>query len=122
MWKESDTRIVFRCKVKERDEVVISNAAIELYEEIPKPAAEAHAAAAAAGAGAGAAAPRGAAQRRHLHAPWAASSAQTPEVADKVETSSSSSSASPDSVWTIDLKNGEVVARARPRRPSAPWR
>ncbi|MCB9600302.1 MAG: SDR family NAD(P)-dependent oxidoreductase [Sandaracinus sp.] len=36
IWKESDTRIVFRVKVKERDEVVISNAAIELYESIPK--------------------------------------------------------------------------------------
>ena len=36
IWKESDTRIVFQVKVKERDEVVISNAAIELYETIPK--------------------------------------------------------------------------------------
>lgn len=30
MWKESDERIVFRCKVKERDALVISNAVIEL--------------------------------------------------------------------------------------------
>ena len=37
MWKESDTRIVFQCKVVERDSVVIKNAAIELYTEIPKP-------------------------------------------------------------------------------------
>jgi 3-hydroxyacyl-CoA dehydrogenase/3a,7a,12a-trihydroxy-5b-cholest-24-enoyl-CoA hydratase len=36
IWKESDTRVVFQVKVKERDEVVISNAAIELYESIPK--------------------------------------------------------------------------------------
>lgn len=35
MWKDSDTRIIFETSVKERDEVVISNAAIELYEEIP---------------------------------------------------------------------------------------
>ncbi|MEM9196098.1 MAG: SDR family NAD(P)-dependent oxidoreductase, partial [Myxococcota bacterium] len=35
MWKETDQRILFRCKVKERDVVVISNAAIELYETIP---------------------------------------------------------------------------------------
>ena len=35
MWKDSDTRIIFETSVKERDEVVIKNAAIELYEEIP---------------------------------------------------------------------------------------
>lgn len=35
MWKESDTRILFRCRIKERDKVVISNAAIELFTEIP---------------------------------------------------------------------------------------
>lgn len=35
MWKESDTRIIFETRVKERDEVVIKNAAIELFSEIP---------------------------------------------------------------------------------------
>ena len=38
MWKESDTRIIFTCKVKERDKAVITAAAIELFKEIPKPA------------------------------------------------------------------------------------
>ena len=37
MWKESDTKVVFRCKVKERDQVVVSNAAIEFFKELPKP-------------------------------------------------------------------------------------
>jgi 3-hydroxyacyl-CoA dehydrogenase/3a,7a,12a-trihydroxy-5b-cholest-24-enoyl-CoA hydratase len=36
MWKESANRVVFRVKVAERDAVVISNAAIEFYDEIPK--------------------------------------------------------------------------------------
>src|SRR5262249_41967872 len=55
MWQESATRIVFRCKVEERDSVVISNAAVELYEEIPtakaKPAVKESAPAAAASGG-----------------------------------------------------------------------
>lgn len=34
MWQE-EGKIVFRCKVKERDEVVISHAAVELYDSIP---------------------------------------------------------------------------------------
>ena len=36
MWKETPQKIVFRCKVKERDKVAISNAAVELYEEMPE--------------------------------------------------------------------------------------
>ncbi len=36
MWKEGEHRVIFRCKVKERDSVVISNAAIERFENIPR--------------------------------------------------------------------------------------
>lgn len=35
MWKESETRIVIETRVKERNEIVIKNAAVELYEQIP---------------------------------------------------------------------------------------
>ncbi|MBX3203155.1 MAG: SDR family NAD(P)-dependent oxidoreductase, partial [Labilithrix sp.] len=56
MWKEKGDggdKIVFRCKVKERDRTVISNAAIDLYKEIPKaPEKKKPAAAPAAAAGA----------------------------------------------------------------------
>ena len=31
MWQESDTRIIFQCKAAERDEIVLTNAAIELH-------------------------------------------------------------------------------------------
>ncbi|MCW5838056.1 MAG: SDR family NAD(P)-dependent oxidoreductase, partial [Labilithrix sp.] len=56
MWKEPGAagggdKIVFRCKVKERDRTVISNAAIDLYKEIPKAPEKKKPAAAAAPAG-----------------------------------------------------------------------
>ncbi|MCS6856758.1 MAG: SDR family NAD(P)-dependent oxidoreductase [Sandaracinaceae bacterium] len=36
MWKDGDNRIVFRVKSKQKNKVVISNAALEFYSEIPK--------------------------------------------------------------------------------------
>jgi len=39
MWKDSETRIIFRCKIKETGETAISNAAIELWTELPRPRA-----------------------------------------------------------------------------------
>ena len=48
MWRESDTRIVFETSVKERGEVVIKNAAVELYADIPAAKAKASQAPAAA--------------------------------------------------------------------------
>jgi 3-hydroxyacyl-CoA dehydrogenase/3a,7a,12a-trihydroxy-5b-cholest-24-enoyl-CoA hydratase len=41
MWKESDQRVLFETSVKERDKVVIKNAAVELGEPVAAPAAAA---------------------------------------------------------------------------------
>jgi (3R)-3-hydroxyacyl-CoA dehydrogenase / 3a,7a,12a-trihydroxy-5b-cholest-24-enoyl-CoA hydratase / enoyl-CoA hydratase 2 len=111
MWKVSDHKIVFRCKVKERSEhnVVISNAAIELFAELPKPKAKP--AAAAASAAAASAAPASSADV--FHAIGALVQSQ-PAIAEKVKTVFQFSLSAPDSVWTIDLSSppGKVSASA----------
>ncbi len=110
MWKESDTKIVFRCKIKERDKVVINNAAVELYTEIPK--AKAKAAPAKAAAPAATAAPAAApaddgkltsgdvfvAIRDFL--------SKNPETVAKVATVFQFELTAPASSWLIDVKNG----------------
>ncbi|MEQ9322615.1 MAG: MaoC/PaaZ C-terminal domain-containing protein, partial [Polyangiaceae bacterium] len=101
MWKESDQKIVFRTKVKERDEVVISNAAVELYDEIPKPKAKKPEAA------------------KPTTAPSEPISAdifnaigtffgKNAETVKKVQKVFQFQLTSPDSVWTVDAKAGAV--------------
>ncbi len=104
MWKESDTRIVFRCKIKERDKVVISNAAIELWKEIPQPKAKAAPAAAAAPAQAAAPAEDPAGDvfigiRDYVE--------KNPALVDKVKGIFQFDLKNPNATWTIDLKNGK---------------
>jgi 3-hydroxyacyl-CoA dehydrogenase/3a,7a,12a-trihydroxy-5b-cholest-24-enoyl-CoA hydratase len=102
MWKESPSRILFRCKVLERDKVVISNAAVELHTELPKassaPKAEATAAAAAPGQGSPSA-DVFAAIRRYVE--------KHPELVAKVGNVYLFKLTSPESAWTLDLKNGQ---------------
>ena len=97
MWKESDSRIVFRCKVKETGEVCISNAAIELWKELPKP--KDRKAAASAGAGAGAPVPNSGDIFRAIGTLVTAS----PAIAEKVKTTFLFKLSAPESSWTIDL-------------------
>jgi 3-hydroxyacyl-CoA dehydrogenase/3a,7a,12a-trihydroxy-5b-cholest-24-enoyl-CoA hydratase len=103
MWKEGDQKIVFRTKVKERDKVVISNAAVELFKELPKKAEKPKAVAAAAGAGA-------------PISPESFTSgdvfvgiedhvARHPELVNTVGKSFVFKLTAPDSAWTLDLKN-----------------
>ena len=100
LWKE-DERILIRCKVVERDKVVISNAAVEFYKEVPKaqgkPAAAAQASAPAPAAG-GASARVFEAIRGYV--------AQHPELVGKVANVYLFKLTQPDSTWTLDLKNG----------------
>lgn len=112
MWRESDTRIVFETKAKERDTVVIRNAAVELHQEIPviakRPSATGQTAAAqpvVATAG-----------PEHLTAEEAFKVVQRyleqhPEVSSQVNTSFQFRVTNPDSHWALDLKNGRAECR-----------
>ena len=97
---------MFRCSVKERDKVVISNAAIELYAEIPKPK-EKPAAAPAGKPGGSPVMPNSA----DVFAGIAAYIAKNPETVGKVKTVFAFKLKSPESTWTLDLEK-----RQRQRR------
>jgi NAD(P)-dependent dehydrogenase (short-subunit alcohol dehydrogenase family)/acyl dehydratase/ubiquinone biosynthesis protein UbiJ len=114
MWKESDTRVVFTTKVKERDKVVISNAAVELFAELPK-AAENPASEAAAGAsGTSPKAPR--LTSDEVFASIKEYVACNPELVRTIGKVFLFKLTSPESAWTVDLKNvpGSVKAGAEP--------
>ena len=108
MWKENDQKIVFRTKVKERDKVVISNAAVELFKELPKKAEKPKAAAAPAGG---------------PPSPESFTSADVftgiedhvkrhPELCNTVGKVYVFKLTGPDSAWTLDLKNAPGGVKA----------
>ena len=104
MWKESDQRIVFRCKVKERDKVVITGAALELYTEIPKAKVKAKGAAAAAAPAAGQGEPTSAeivaVIKDHV-------AKNVKELTSNVNASYVFNLTSPASAFSIDLRQGQ---------------
>ncbi|MBN1210482.1 MAG: SDR family NAD(P)-dependent oxidoreductase [Myxococcaceae bacterium] len=102
MWKESPSRILFRCKVLERDKVVISNAAIELHTELPKASAAPKAESAAA-----APAPSQGSPSAEVFAAISRYVAQHPELVAKVGNVYLFKLTSPESAWTLDLKSGQ---------------
>jgi len=108
MWKESETRVVFRCKVKERDKVVISNAAVELYTEVPQKKSKASAPAAASAAPAAGAAP-GKITSGLVFEAIGAYLTKNPDVAAKVGTVFQFKLTAPASQWTLDLKLNQVA-------------
>jgi 3-hydroxyacyl-CoA dehydrogenase/3a,7a,12a-trihydroxy-5b-cholest-24-enoyl-CoA hydratase len=107
MWKESETRVVLRTKVKERNKVVLSNAAVEFFTELPTRAAAARPTAGAAAGAEGAA--------RDGGAPLLTSAdvftgiedhvARHPELTGNVGKTFVFKLTNPDSAWTIDVKN-----------------
>ena len=99
MWKESDTRIVFRCRVKETSEICISNAAVELWKELPRP--RDRTAPAAGAAAASAAAP--VATSGDIFRAIAGFVAANPATAEKVRTAFLFKLSAPEASWTIDL-------------------
>jgi 3-hydroxyacyl-CoA dehydrogenase/3a,7a,12a-trihydroxy-5b-cholest-24-enoyl-CoA hydratase len=96
MWKESDTKIVFRCKIKEKGEICISNAAIELWKELPKPKEKAKAAT---GGATAAAVPNSGDIFRAI----GTFVGGNPATAEKVKTTFLFKLSAPEAAWTIDL-------------------
>ena len=116
MWKESDTRIVFQCKVAERDKVVISSAAIELYREIPKAAAKPKAAPAATSTAT--AATPSVPTSADIFAAITRYVRENADAVKKVGVVYQFALTDPASVWTVDLKNGAGSVTAGESAPA----
>jgi len=113
MWKESDTRIVFETVAKERNEVVIKNAAIELYKEIPAAKPKSAAAAPASAVAKAGPATQPAGMRPEIaFAAINAYLAANPDVVKKAQAVVQINLSEPDSQWVLDLKNGSGSAHA----------
>jgi 3-hydroxyacyl-CoA dehydrogenase/3a,7a,12a-trihydroxy-5b-cholest-24-enoyl-CoA hydratase len=108
MWRESDTRIVFQTRVKERGEIAISNAAVEFYKDLPKKVLDAPATSAQpAAAPAAAPAVPNQVTSADVFVGIEDHIARHPELATKVGKVFVFKLTNPDSAWTIDVKNGK---------------
>jgi len=105
MWKESETRILFRCRVKARDVVVISNAAVEFYEEIPTKKTKAPVKVAASAL----AAAKPVMSAAVVFKAIGAYLGKHPELIEKVATNYLFELSEPAGQWTIDLKEKGTV-------------
>ena len=106
IWKESDTRAVLRCKVKERDKVVLSHAAVDFYKEIPNTAPKAKPAAATATAAPAAPAEPNSAD---IFTAIGQFLQKNPEMAAKAGAVFQFKLSDPTSLWTIDCKANNVA-------------
>jgi NAD(P)-dependent dehydrogenase (short-subunit alcohol dehydrogenase family)/acyl dehydratase len=108
MWMESDTRVIIETRVKERDKVVIKNAVVELYAQIPqrntaKPVLAAEV--------------KAAPQDERLlpedvFAVIGEFVAAQPGLAEKTKTLFQFNIVNPDSHWVLDLKSGKGEVRS----------
>jgi NAD(P)-dependent dehydrogenase (short-subunit alcohol dehydrogenase family)/acyl dehydratase/putative sterol carrier protein len=101
IWKESPTRFVFETKVKERDKLVIKNAAVEIYEQIPVVQAKSKNVDSAAAVAADAEP-----TTADVFAGIGKYIAQNAALAGEIKTLFQFKLSGPDSAWVIDLKNG----------------
>jgi 3-hydroxyacyl-CoA dehydrogenase/3a,7a,12a-trihydroxy-5b-cholest-24-enoyl-CoA hydratase len=110
MWKESDQRIVFETRIKERDELAISHAAVEFYAEIPQAKANAIAQPAAqpAAAPAAPATPTTADIFKVIEKHFALNKG----LGDQIKTVFQFKLKDPDSDWVIDLKSGDGTVQS----------
>ncbi|KGB56304.1 Short-chain dehydrogenase/reductase SDR [Sphingopyxis sp. LC81] len=107
MWKEADNRVIVETSVKERGKVVIKNAVVEFYDEIPvrKPKAASQDTDAAAAAQPDKVIPQ------DVFAVIADHVAGHPELAAKVDTAFQFKLNNPESHWVLDLKTGADAVR-----------
>nr|WP_277588693.1 peroxisomal multifunctional enzyme type 2 [Pseudomonas chlororaphis] len=110
MWKESETHILLETRVKERDEIVIKNAAVELYEQIPL--AKAKAEPVAAGVAAVAAPPSTGPTGADILNAIGAYLAANPAEVQAANTVFQFNLKNPDASWTVDAKVGKVIQGA----------
>ncbi|HHH29466.1 MAG TPA: SDR family NAD(P)-dependent oxidoreductase [Polyangiaceae bacterium] len=104
MWRESDQRVIFQCRVEGREGLVISHAAIEFYETIPvKVAAEQTAADSNAAPSAVPSEPTSA----DIFTAIGYFLAENPGRGDKIQTVFQFGLSDPDSVWTVDASSGD---------------
>ena len=107
MWNDGELRVIFRCTAVERNKVVISNAAVELFKEVPKAKRGVPVAAPAAPAPSA-----GASATATVFDFIRAYVAQTPDLVGKVGFVFHFKISAPDTTWTLDLKNGKGLVTA----------
>jgi 3-hydroxyacyl-CoA dehydrogenase/3a,7a,12a-trihydroxy-5b-cholest-24-enoyl-CoA hydratase len=110
MWKESETRVILRTKLKERDKVVLSNAAVEFFKELPKKAAATQVAAGTEGAAARTPSPE-AVTSADVFTGIEDHVARHPELTKNVGKTFVFKLTNPESAWTIDVKNAPASVK-----------